>query len=344
MTLPADWTLDAGTLECHCDALGDVRLITVDPLSAYLPGNTDSWKSQHVRKALEPVRRLAQARGIAVVLVQHLNRRGDTTDALARIADSQGIPALARSVLIWGASPGDPEGDDGTQKVLTRAKANLARAGAAASFRVTEVSIGGEIIVPKLVYDGEADVRADDVVSSESARTQTDAAMVFLRNYLAEGPREVETIKAAAVDADVSEKCLRTARERLCRSYRPAGNHGPYVWELRDKTLGIHGHTGASTDSRATEADARAPVDAHACPPGSDSSDSAHGDARRVRLLSGSDGKSAMASDIFALEPDQRESTPPAETEIAGDEAERFRALAESFEMRLHEDAFEVAL
>jgi hypothetical protein len=246
VTLLADWTLDAGSLERHCAERGDVKLITVDPLSAYFETKVDSWKGQHVRRALEPVRRLAQERGLAVLLVQHLNRRADTTEALARIADSQGIPALARSVLIWGPNPSDPEGDRGSLKVLARAKGNLARGTAAATFEIVETRTEDGHDVPKLLHLGEADVRAEDVVSSESVRTQTEAAIVFLRDQLAGGPREAEEVKAAAAEADVSEKCLRRARERVCRSYRPEGNHGPYVWELT-KRQGIQGHPGAFT-------------------------------------------------------------------------------------------------
>jgi putative DNA primase/helicase len=268
VTLLEDWTLDATSLEERCEAIHDVKLITVDPLSAYLDAKVDSWKAQHVRRALEPIRRLAQERGIAVLLVQHLNRRAEATDALARIADSQGIPALARSVLIWGPDPADPDGDQGSRKALTRAKANLARAGAAAAFQIVETSVSGGIIKPKLIHVGDADVRANDVVSSENVRTQTEAAMVFLRDFLAGGPQEAEVIKSAAEAAGVTDKCLRTARERLCRpSYRPQGNHGPYVWELSpDKTKGIHGYTRAPTGRRDQSADARPPMDAHRAP------------------------------------------------------------------------------
>ncbi len=107
-----DVLLDTGRLNDLCDELGDVKLITVDPIQAYLPSSVNSWKGQDVRLALEPVRQLAADRGIAVVLVQHLNRRTDG-DPLARIADSQASPQLARSVMIWGPDPSDPEGDHG---------------------------------------------------------------------------------------------------------------------------------------------------------------------------------------------------------------------------------------
>ena len=256
----SDFTLDADELQRRCDEIEDVRLVVVDPLSAYLGEKVDSWKTQHVRRALEPVRRLAQERAIAVVIVQHLNRRGDTPDALARIADSQGIPALARSVLVWGPNPTDPDGDQGSLKVLTRAKMNLARGSASAAFRIEETVIEKGIRAPRLIHIGESDARAEDVTADQITRTQTAAAMQFLRDQLADGPQEAEVVKAAADAADVTSKCLRIARERLVHSYRPGGNQGPYVWALRGihgnqgihedgptKDQGIQGHSGAST-------------------------------------------------------------------------------------------------
>jgi len=117
--IAADVTLDAERLAAMCDELGDVKLITVDPVQTYMPASVNAWKGQDVRLALEPVRQLAADRQLAVVLIQHLNRRADG-DPLTRIADSQGVPQLARSVMICGPDPSDPEGDHGTHKVLTR--------------------------------------------------------------------------------------------------------------------------------------------------------------------------------------------------------------------------------
>ena len=64
--IAADVTLDAGRLGAMCDEVGDVRLITIDPIQAYLPSTVNSWKGQDVRLALEPVRQLAAERMLAV--------------------------------------------------------------------------------------------------------------------------------------------------------------------------------------------------------------------------------------------------------------------------------------
>lgn len=73
--IPTDVTLSSAVLDAICDDLGDVRLITVDPIRAYLPAGVNSWKGQDVRLAMEPIRQLAARRSLAVVLIAHLNRR-----------------------------------------------------------------------------------------------------------------------------------------------------------------------------------------------------------------------------------------------------------------------------
>jgi hypothetical protein len=161
---------------------------------------------------------------------------------------------------VWGPSPTDPDGDHGSLKVLTRAKMNLARGSASAAFQIEEAVIENGIRVPRLTHIGESDARAEDVTADQVTRTQTAAAMHFLRDQLADGPQEAEAVKAAADAADITSKCLRIARERLVHSYRPGGNHGPYAWELRSPTKGkgIQGHSGASTTVNALDA-----LDAH---------------------------------------------------------------------------------
>jgi RecA-family ATPase len=173
--LEPDVTIDAGLLDSICNQMGDVRLITIDPIAAYLPGNVNSSKAQDVRRELEPIRQLAAERQLAVVLVQHLNRRSDAGgDPLARIADSQGIPQLARSVLVWGPDPADPEGDRGNMKALTRAKGNLTKATASATITVVERVVTDQVVAPTLVRGDDRDISADDVVSDAETRSALD--------------------------------------------------------------------------------------------------------------------------------------------------------------------------
>src|SRR5664279_1977480 len=150
VALIPDVQLNPERLAAYCDALDNPRLLVIDPFPSFVPGGLDAYKSQDVRKVLGPVLKLGNERGLAVVVIEHLNRRTDAANALARIANSQGMPQLCRSVLIWGPDPADPEGDEGATKVLTTAKSNLARCSASAAFRIEEVVLSEHIRQPRL--------------------------------------------------------------------------------------------------------------------------------------------------------------------------------------------------
>jgi putative DNA primase/helicase len=224
-------TLDLDAITAACEHV-DARLLTIDPFTSYV-GSRNAYKAQDVRLVLAPIVALARERGLAAIAVQHLNR-SDATDALDRISDSQGLPQVARSVLIWGPDPQDAAGDAGSRKVLVRPKNNLVSAGVspAASFEIATAKVPGAGEQPRLVYRGESAARADDVVQTSEARTQIEEARVFLRDFLSDGPVEAKAGEAAATEAGIGPYALRKARERDVRSHRPGRNYGPYVWEL----------------------------------------------------------------------------------------------------------------
>jgi putative DNA primase/helicase len=273
-----DDALDAEKIKGHCDELGDVRLVTVDPLTAFFPTGVDPWKTPAVRRFLRPLIELAQRERFALVGVQHVNRSKDA-DPLARIADAQGIPQVARSVLVWGPDPSDPDGDSGSRKVLATAKNNLVRGKQAASFRIEDVQVTDRIAVAKLVHLGASSTDAAELVADQGSRTDTREATAWLLDYLSSGAVETEIAKKDAAGAGISDKCLRTARERIATSSRPGGNEGPYVWTLttssaqkwasrgiHSSSKGIHegNHDGSEGIHESVDAQSRAwmPVDA----------------------------------------------------------------------------------
>jgi AAA domain-containing protein len=60
----------APRLEALIKKLGDVRLIGMDPITAYM-GKSDSHKAAEVRAALAPIQRLAEKYGATVALISH---------------------------------------------------------------------------------------------------------------------------------------------------------------------------------------------------------------------------------------------------------------------------------
>jgi RecA-family ATPase len=49
-------------------------LVVIDPIMAFLSGDVNSNRDQDVRRALTPLKQMAERTGVAVILVRHLNK------------------------------------------------------------------------------------------------------------------------------------------------------------------------------------------------------------------------------------------------------------------------------
>src|SRR5260221_5467811 len=74
---------DLAKLSVLMDEIGDVRLVVIDPVSAYL-GATDSHKNAEVRGMLAPLTTLAGNHSASIVLVSHLTK-SQSANALMRV-------------------------------------------------------------------------------------------------------------------------------------------------------------------------------------------------------------------------------------------------------------------
>jgi hypothetical protein len=97
------------------------RLVVVDPLMAFLSGDTNSHRDQDVRRALAPLAGLAERTGAAVLVVRHLNKAA-ANNPLYRGGGSIGIIGAARMAFVVGKDP-----QDESRRVLASTKNNLAK-------------------------------------------------------------------------------------------------------------------------------------------------------------------------------------------------------------------------
>jgi putative DNA primase/helicase len=263
-------SINADQLAEQCSG-GDVRLIVIDPVGSYWDG-TDSWKPQEVRKHVEPLRQLAADHKVCVLFVQHLNRRREAAP-LERIADSQALAQVCRSVLVWGPDPADPEGDHGPMKALTRAKSNLARASASATFTIEERQVTNHIKAPALTRGDDRNITSEDVVGDAQERSAQDEAADFLQHLLADGPMNAQEVRNQAQAAGISNRTLDRAKRKAGVISSPARENGEkftgWQWELRQpqKRNGVLGNVGALGDVDQSAQDAKNAKNAHTATP-----------------------------------------------------------------------------
>ena len=201
--------------------IGAVRMVMIDPISAYLgAGKIDAYRTTDVRAVLAPLVDLAEELRVAIIGVLHFNKKVDVTNALLRISDSLAFGATARHV--YGVI-NDPEHK---RKLFVRAKNNCAiDTSKTLAYRFTSCEVGLDrktskpIIAPYIVWDSQyVDVTATEAMQAATeGRTPAarDDAKKFLAELLAGGPALKTEIEEAAEANGISERTLFRAKAEL---------------------------------------------------------------------------------------------------------------------------------
>jgi archaellum biogenesis ATPase FlaH len=170
----------------------DAALVVIDPITAYLSEQTNSHNDASVRRALSPLKELAEETGAAVLLVRHLNKSGDAK-AIYRGGGSIAFSGIARSALVVEQIPSSE------WSALAQVKGNLARRAKTIQYRI--VSAGPRGRVARVEWGEVCDLSADELLRKPDARKNSperDAAKRFLLRALRDGPMFVAELEDAA--------------------------------------------------------------------------------------------------------------------------------------------------
>jgi putative DNA primase/helicase len=194
---------DVALLAAHIEKLGDVQLVIVDPVSAFVGAGTDEHRGNEIRAALEDLRLLAQNHSCAIVLVMHTRKAGADT-ALNRLAGSQAYGALVRSALMVAPVADDEDG----RSALAHVKHNLAAKQPTLAYTVGEQGVAwcGEIEID------EGEVAGNGADEHGGGRQE---ATDFLRDLLADGPVGAREVRDQAEDAGIAARTLDRAKKAL---------------------------------------------------------------------------------------------------------------------------------
>ena len=198
MSIPKDLQILEDTA-CRFNA----RLLVIDPLMFFLEGNANG--DQSVRKALTPLKRLAERANMAVLLVRHLNKSGGKL-ALYRGGGSIAITGIARSGFLIGNHP-----EDRNLRVMCHYKSNLGLLTKSMLFE--PVSADNALAIE---WRGECDLTADDLLARGNKRGQMlERAKNFLHERLQDGPVSQKEIKEAATNNGIAYKTLERAKDAI---------------------------------------------------------------------------------------------------------------------------------
>ena len=198
-----------------------VRLVVIDPVFDFLGPNANS--DQAVRRALRPLMAMAEHRGVAVLLLRHLNKSANQ-NPLYRGLGSVALIATARYGLLVAADPSDPD-----RRVLAQTKPHLNTTAESLSFR--PIFRNGGVAIEWL---GTSTFSATDLLAAGGQhRRSLEEAMVFVYATLNEGPMRAGEIYSLGIGDGHARRTIRRALETLADWERVGFGAGGYTrWSL----------------------------------------------------------------------------------------------------------------
>jgi hypothetical protein len=230
---------DLAALEPQIREMG-VRFVVLDPIISRLDDGLDTHKDSDVRRALEPLARLAERTDAAILGIIHVNKT-DTTDPLTAVMGSKAFAATARAVLFAVR--------DDEANLLCFAKSNLGPPQRSYSYTIKGVTVGKDpddgkpITAGAVEWVGQSDRCVRDVLADQAAasrpRSARDRAKDWLLDELGAGPVAAGDLKARAVAASILERTLDRAADALnvTKTRRP-GFQGGTMWALPGEPAG----------------------------------------------------------------------------------------------------------
>jgi putative DNA primase/helicase len=223
--------LDIADLRERALQIGDVKLIIIDPPSAYLGTKVDSYKDSDVRRVLMPLGTLAQETGAMILLIVHLNKRTDG-GAQQRFSGSTAWTAAPRVGFMVAEDPLTK------QRFMLPVKNNIGDDRLGYQYHIAEklIQYGGQTFKSSyIVWDQITRRSVAELIAPPKATkvSVVDDAKSFLEVELANGPLPVEQIKESAKAAGISWPSANRAKKEMSISSNKVGDG--WVWTLFNK-------------------------------------------------------------------------------------------------------------
>ena len=234
LSLPSDNKLVEDAIRQY-----DVALVALDPLMSAISDHLDTHVNREVRRALDPLARLADRTGALIAGIAHFNKSSGT-DASSLITASGAFKDVARFIFAFAT-----DDEDGTQ-VITQTKNSLGRSDLPSlAYRIITATVPtgkGDASVGRFVLDGETERSVRDILGAQDGQ-ERDAkarAEAFLRSALAAGPRPTKDVEEEARHGhQIAKRTLERARTSLRIVARKIGT---------DWYIALHEHEGDLKD------------------------------------------------------------------------------------------------
>lgn len=283
--VPFDPARDMVQLAAAVRAIGDVRLLIVDPIVSAIAG--DSHKNSEVRRGLQPLVDLAAEISAAVIGITHLSKGTAGKDPTERVTGSIGFTAVVR--LVWlAAKVRGLDGED--RRVLVRSKSNLGPDNGGFVYGLDQIEAIPGVIASAVTWGEALDGTARELLAEAEAEEETpdgtakaDGIDEVLIRFIGRDMVPSEAIKARLKAEGFSDKQVRAARHRIGIVVKRSGfgKEMSSYWKLPDSTeIPDDAHSCPS-----------GPIRAHSCPSNSEGTTDTNGHEWRAEGTNGTSGE-----------------------------------------------------
>jgi hypothetical protein len=239
---------DIDALEQEIRRIGNVGLVSIDPVDAYIGAGIDSHKNAAVRAVLEPLSEMAGRLRVGVLAVTHFSKQPGGK-AIYRFIGSIAHIGSAR-IAFTVVADAENEG----RVLVLHAKNNLASRQPGLAFRLEQRIVADGIVASSICFESEHVAQtADEALAAETGSkgepSAKEAAVEFLQQILANGRMAVADIEASARAAGMlgastpinKDKPFRDAKLTLGIKTSHDGHNQKWVWELGKAPSGGQG-------------------------------------------------------------------------------------------------------
>ena len=228
---------------------GDVALVTLDPITAYM-GKSNSNVTSDVRGQLGPLKELAESEDVAISAITHPPKNATSQRAIDHFIGSQAFIAAARighmcTKEIERDENGKPEKDEAGEFIetgrylFTNPKNNINLKMPTWAYESNAVVVdqdaetGEAISAPYIVWKEQVGITADQAVRTASARREKPNVAKFLKTALANGPLKQEKLIELAEVKDISLDQMKRAKDEAGVMSKKVGFGPDGYWEWR---------------------------------------------------------------------------------------------------------------
>lgn len=221
-------------LEHALKQIGNFGLVIIDPVVSAIAG--DHNKNEDVRRGLAPLVALAKNTGAAILGITHFGKGKDGKDPNERILGSTAFTGVSR-ITMCAIQETDENGD--RIRTLVRSKANITADTGGYRYAVCSGSLPGIHSTTHIRWGEFVEGTASDIVESADQTAEERGAVgeakEFLRDFLADGPRQSKSVEQEAAKAGITRNMLRKAKISLKIKVRRGGGlggAGHWYWSL----------------------------------------------------------------------------------------------------------------